>query len=48
MKNMQVELNIMSAKTLLKNFNVPIEPDKMKNFDKFYEKFGKYIFATVS
>lgn len=47
MKNMQVELNIMSAKTLLKNFNVPIEPDKMKNFDKFYEKYGKYIFATV-
>ena len=48
MKNMQVELNIMSAKTLLKNFGVPIEPDKMKNFDKFYDKFGKYIFATVS
>jgi hypothetical protein len=47
MKNMQVELNIMSAKTLLKTFGVPIEPDKMKNFDKFYEKFGKYIFATV-
>jgi len=45
---MPVELNIMSAKTLLKNFNVPIEPDKMKNFEKFYKQYGKYIFATVS
>jgi hypothetical protein len=47
MKNMPVELNIMSAKTLLKNFNVPIEPDKMKSFEKFYKEYGKYIFATV-
>jgi hypothetical protein len=48
MKNLPVELNIMSAKTLLKNFNVPIEPDKMKQFDKFYKQYGKYIFATVN
>ena len=48
MTHMPVELNIMSAKTLLKNFNVPIEPDKMKNFEKFYKQYGKYIFATVS
>lgn len=47
MDNMPVELNIMSAKTLLKNFNVPIEPDKMKTFEKFYKEYGKYIFATV-
>lgn len=47
MNNMPVELNIMSAKTLLKNFNVPIEPDKMKSFEKFYKEYGKYIFATV-
>jgi hypothetical protein len=48
MDHLPVELNIMSAKTLLKNFNVPIEPDKMKNFDKFYKEYGKYVFATVS
>jgi hypothetical protein len=48
MNNMPVELNIMSAKTLMKNFNVPIEPDKMKNFEKFFKQYGKYIFATVS
>ena len=47
MENMPVELNIMSAKTLLKNFNVPIEPDKMKSFNTFFDKYGKYIFATV-
>jgi hypothetical protein len=48
MDHLPVELNIMSAKTLLKNFNVPIEPDKMKNFDKFFKEYGKYVFATVS
>lgn len=47
MTNMPVELNIMSAKTLLKNFNVPIEPDKMKNFERFYKEYGKYIFVTI-
>lgn len=47
MKNLPEELNIMSAKTLMKNFHVPIEPDKMKNFDKFFDKYGKYIFTTL-
>lgn len=47
MNNMPVELNIMSAKTLLQNFKVPIEPDKMKNFERFYKEYGKYIFVTM-
>jgi hypothetical protein len=47
MEHMQVELNIMGVKTLLQNFNIPLDNSKMKSFDKFYEKYGKYIFTTV-
>lgn len=46
MDNMPVELNIMSAKTLMKNFNVPITPEKMKSFKRFFKDYGKYIFAA--
>ena len=47
MKNMQEELNIMSCKTLMKTFGITVDPSKMKNFDEFYAKYGRYIFATA-
>ena len=48
MKHFPKELNVMSTKILLKNFNVPIDPEKMKQFNAFYEEYGKYIFSTVN
>lgn len=47
MKHMQDELNIMAAKTLMKTLQCPIIPDKLKCFDEFYKRFGKYIFTNV-
>jgi len=47
MTHFPAELNIMSIKTLMKNFNVPIQADKMKNFDNFYKQYGKYVFTAA-
>lgn len=48
MKHFPVELNIMCLKTLMKTFDIKIDPTKIPHFDKFYKEYGKYIFATVS
>jgi len=46
MNHLPVELNIMSLKTIMKTFNVKIDPLKLTNFDKLYTKYGKYIFSS--
>lgn len=46
MDNFPTELVVMGAKVMLYNFNLNPEPDKMKSFDRFFEKFGKYIMAA--
>jgi hypothetical protein len=46
MKNMQEELNIMSSKMMMKTLDLPIDPTKLKKFDEFYEKYGRFIFTS--
>jgi hypothetical protein len=36
----------MGARTALTTFNLPLIPTKLKNFDEFHKKFGKYILAA--
>lgn len=43
MKNFETELVVMGAKVALKTYKLPIEPSKLKNFDEFHKKYGKYI-----
>lgn len=43
MKNFETELVVMGAKIALKTYKLPIEHTKLKNFDEFHKKFGKYI-----
>ena len=43
MANFETELVVMGAKTALKTFQLPFVPAKLKNFDEFHKKFGKYI-----
>lgn len=43
MDNFPTELVVMGAKVMLYNYNLNPEPDKMKSFDRFFEKYGKYI-----
>jgi hypothetical protein len=46
MNNMPVELTIMGVSMLLNTFQIPMETDKLENFDKFYSKYSKYLIST--
>jgi hypothetical protein len=46
MKNFETELVIMGGKTALTTYQIPMNPMKMKSFDEFNRKFGKYIRAA--
>ena len=46
MENFNTELVVMGARTALTTFNLPLIPTKLKNFDEFHKKFGKYILAA--
>ena len=43
MKNFETELTVMGARIALTTYNLPFLPTKMKNFDEFHQRFGKYI-----
>jgi hypothetical protein len=46
MENFNTELVVMGARTALTTFNLPLVPTKLKNFDEFHKRFGKYILAA--
>lgn len=43
MANFETELVVMGARIALTTFNLPFQPTKLKNFDEFHQRFGKYI-----
>jgi hypothetical protein len=43
MDNFTTELAVMGARVALTTYGLPIVPGKLKNFDEFYKRFGKYI-----
>ena len=43
MKNFETELVVMGARIALTTYNLPFQPTKLKNFDEFHNRFGKYI-----
>jgi len=46
MENFTTELVVMGARVALTTYNLPMVPGKMKNFDEFHKRFGKYIIAA--
>lgn len=46
MKNFETELTVMGARIALTTYDLPFLPTKMKNFDEFHNRFGKYILAA--
>ena len=48
MDNFETELVVMGAKVALTNYDLPIDASKMKNFDEFHDRFGKYVIAANS
>ncbi len=41
------ELVVMGAKTALTNYNLPLDATKLKNFDEFHKRFGKYVLSAM-
>jgi len=47
MENFPTELVVMGAKVALTNYNLPFDASKLKNFDEFHDKYGKYIIQAM-
>ena len=47
MKNFPTELVVMGAKTALTNYDLPLDASKMKSFDEFHSRFGKYVMNAM-
>lgn len=43
MKNFETELVVMGARIALTTYNLPFMPTKLKHFDEFHQRYGKYI-----
>jgi hypothetical protein len=46
MDNFTTELVIVGSRIALTTYNLPFVPGKLKNFDAFHKRFGKYIIAA--
>lgn len=46
MDNFTTELVVMGARMALTNYALPFLPSKLKNFDEFHKRYGKYIVAA--
>jgi hypothetical protein len=47
MDNFPTEIVVMGAKTALSNYNLPLDATKMKSFDEFHKRFGKYVLSAM-
>jgi hypothetical protein len=47
MDNFPTELVVMGAKTALTNYNLPLDATKMKSFEEFHRRFGKYVLVAM-
>ena len=43
MDNFETEIVVMGARVALTTYDLPFQPSKLKNFDEFHERYGKYI-----
>jgi len=43
MNNFETEIVVMGARTALTTYDLKFSPTKLKSFDKFHDKYGKYI-----
>lgn len=48
MDNFPTEIVVMGAKTAIANFKLPFDQTKLKNFDRFYDKYGKFVITASS
>jgi hypothetical protein len=43
MDNFETEIVVMGARIALTTYGLPFQPTKLKHFDEFHQKYGKYI-----
>ena len=48
MDNFETEIVVMGARIALTTYNLPFQPTKLKNFDEFHQRYGKYILQANS
>lgn len=48
MENFGTEIVVMGARVALTTYNLPFVPGKLKSFDEFHKRFGKFIIAASS
>jgi hypothetical protein len=48
MDNFETELTVMGARVAITVYKLPFDHDKLKNFDDFYKKYGKYILVAAN
>jgi hypothetical protein len=48
MDNFNTELVVMAARVAITTYGIPFVPGKLKHFDEFHRRFGKYVVAAVS
>jgi hypothetical protein len=46
MDNFTTEVTVMGARVALTTYDLPFVPGKLKNFDEFHKRFGKYVVAA--
>jgi hypothetical protein len=47
MENFPTELVVMGAKVALTNYQLPFDASKLQHFDRFHDKYGKYIIQAM-
>lgn len=47
MANFPTELVVMGAKVALTSYQLPFDASKLKNFDEFHERYGKFIISAM-
>ena len=48
MDNFTTELVVMASRIAITTYGIPFVPGKLKTFDEFHKRFGKYVVAAVS
>jgi hypothetical protein len=47
LNNFSTEVSVMGCRTAMTIYDLPFVPGKMKSFDQFYSKYGKYILQAA-
>ena len=48
MDNFETELVVMGVRVAISTYKLPFSPQDLKNFDRFHDKYGKYVQAAMA